>query len=167
MEYINNLLIKYKNKGSIIDTNLLLLYFVGKFNIEWIGKFKRVNKFSIDDFLFVTNFFNYFNKIVTTPHILTEVSNLSKDLPENILSTYFEFIKSEIQILNEQYEESRIVCSQTYFNKLGLTDSGIVKLSNSKEYLIITEDFPLSNRLSSLGVDVININHIRSAEWFQ
>lgn len=164
MDYINNFLKKYKNKGVIIDTNLLLLFFVGKFNIKWIGKFKRVNKFSTDDFYFINNFFNYFNKIITTPHILTEVSNLSKDLPENVLTTYYKFIKNEIEILNEHYEESKIICSQNYFHKLGLTDSGIIKLSK-KEYLVLTEDFPLSNRLASLGVDVINYNHIRSSVW--
>jgi rRNA maturation endonuclease Nob1 len=32
--------------------------------------------------------------------------------------------------------------------------------------LVVTDDFRLSNVLSGLGYDAININHIRSQAWF-
>jgi hypothetical protein len=46
---------------------------------------------------------------------------------------------------------------------MGLTDAVTILLA-SEDRLVITDDFRLSNRLSSIGCDVININHIRVLE---
>jgi len=41
-----------------------------------------------------------------------------------------------------------------------LTDSSIL-LAARNGFLILTDDFPLSNFLASEGLDVINFNHLR------
>jgi hypothetical protein len=49
------------------------------------------------------------------------------------------------------------------YSDLGLTDCVTADVSN--EILVITDDFRLSNILSHLGRDTININHIRMLNW--
>ena len=42
---------------------------------------------------------------------------------------------------------------------MGLTDAVLISLA--ERHLIITADFPLANRIETLGRDVIDFNHLR------
>lgn len=165
MDYYTKLITTYKSHGVLVDSNLLLVYFIGKYDIERIQTFKRTCKYTIEDFQIINKFLGYFNAIITTPNILTEVSNLLNQLPDNCKSYYYKEFKNNILCFNEIYESSVSVCNCVYFEKIGLTDSGIAALSKGK-YLILTDDFPLSSYLQSLDIDFINFNHIRSIKWF-
>ena len=92
MEHINELVVRYQNKGLLIDTNLLLLYFIGAYDPTRIPKFKRTMAFTIDEFWFLVKFLGVFNKLVTTPNVLTEVSNLSGQLAENLRFFYLTLV---------------------------------------------------------------------------
>ena len=160
-EYLRNLLYKYKSKGLLIDTNLLLVYFVGKYDVMLLGKFKRTIAFTIDDFKKLERLFLFFDKIVTTPNVLTEVNSLSNQLPESVKINYYEKITQHIVKLDENYIESKKICELTHFPKFGLTDTGIIELVKGK-YLVLTDDFRLANYLDKMMIDVINFNHLRS-----
>jgi hypothetical protein len=62
-----NLYLKYKSKGILIDTNLLLLLLVGFYDENLIAKFKRTSKYSKEDFQIIRNFILHFEKIIITP----------------------------------------------------------------------------------------------------
>lgn len=49
-EYINNLFNKYRKKGVVVDTNILLLWFVGSVNRSRISQFNRTEKFAPEDY---------------------------------------------------------------------------------------------------------------------
>jgi rRNA-processing protein FCF1 len=159
-EYLKKLFYKYKNKGLLIDTNLLLVYFVGIYDRNLIGNFKRTITFTIEDFEKLQRAFIFFDRIVTTPNILTEVNSLSNQLPENIKLKYFDKIKEQISRLEESYVESKVICELTHFPKFGLTDTGIINLVKDN-YLVLTDDFRLANYLEKIEVDVINFNRLR------
>jgi len=76
---------KHRSKGALIDANLLVLYLVGKTNKRRIRDFKPCDRFETEDFDLLEDLVGYLGKVFTTPHILTEVSNLAKlrgnDLP--------------------------------------------------------------------------------------
>lgn len=160
MDYVRNLLSRYKQKGILIDTNLLLLYFIGQFNLSQITKFKRTSKFTRQDFLILLFVFKQFNKVVTTPNILTEVSNLSNQLPDNLKQAFYSKFADQILDFDERHTSSASICSKDHFVKFGLTDSGIIESAGS-EYLILTDDFKLANFLENKKAAVINFNHIR------
>ena len=160
-DYLRKLLNKYKNKGLLIDTNLLLVYFVGKYDVNLISKFKRTLTFTIDDFNKLQRIFIFFSKIVSTPNILTEVNSLSNQLPENVKLNYYLKMKEQIVKLDERFTESKRICELTHFPKFGLTDTGIIELVKD-EYLVLTDDFRLANYLEKMKMDVINFNHLRS-----
>ena len=73
---------KYRNKGILVDTNLLILYFVGILDRDRIARFKRTQQFSAGDFerlaLFIQNSQNW----IVTPYVLTEVNSLLNSLGE-------------------------------------------------------------------------------------
>ena len=160
--YIEYLLNKYKNKGAIIDSGLLLLYFIGKYDINRIKTFKRTKIYSKEEFFIIARLIvEHFSKISTTPNILTEVSNLSNQLTEELKSKFYETLKTEIVILHEKFFPSETLCKNKYISKFGLTDISI-KLLAGKKYLIITDDLPLVGFLQNKKIPVINWNHIKT-----
>jgi hypothetical protein len=98
--------------------------------------------------------------LVSTPHILTEVSNLSMQMPERDYQDYFRWIARTAAAINERQIESRRIFSNEHFPKMGLTDCGIMELAPNR-YLVLTDDFPLANRLAHMSIDAINYNHVR------
>lgn len=159
------ILAKYKNKGALIDSNLLLLYFVCKYEPNLISSYKRTKIYTLQDYRLIDNIVSYFSKIVTTPNILTEVSNLSTQLPDSKRYDYFREFRNQVSLITESYVASSRACSNDYFSSIGLTDSAIVELAKNN-YLVFTDDFRLVGLLRKTGVDAVNINHLRSLEWF-
>lgn len=164
MDYFVDLLYRYRNKGLLIDANLLLVYFMGCYDPFRIPKFKRTLTFTVEDFHILERAFRFFSKVITTPNILTEVNSLSNQLPEDLKKDYYTKAAEQIVEIEEHYKESGKVCALEHFRKFGLTDSGIIDLVKDK-YLVLTDDFPLANYLQTVGIDVINFNHIRTLSW--
>lgn len=163
-DYYIALLYRYRTRGILIDTNLLLVYFVGRYDPNRLAKFKRTLTFTVEDYYTLERAFKFFNKIVTTPNILTEVNSLSNQLPEEIKTDYYAKMAEQIVNVEEHFQESRKICALEPFKKFGLTDSGIINLVKDK-YLVLSDDFRLTNYLANVGIDVINFNHIRSMNW--
>ncbi len=164
LDYIAALIARYRTKGILIDTDLLLLYFVGSYDPAWIGRFKRTITFTPEDFEQLAALIHYFEIVMTTPNVLTEVSNLSNQLPAQVRGLYFQVFGQLTSQFQETYLPSERICGQPPFLRFGLTDAGIIALAPGK-YLILTDDFPLANFLQSTDVDVINFNHIRPLNW--
>jgi hypothetical protein len=81
--YVDSLIDRYRVKGILIDANLALLYLVGTCDLRLIGdgKYNKLSKYDTEDYHLLLRLKRFFRKAVTTPHVLTEVSNLTNDLP--------------------------------------------------------------------------------------
>lgn len=159
-----SLITKYAKSGVLLDTNILLLYVIGTYDPKRIESFKRTNIFLQKDFTLLCALLNRFEKLVVTPHILTEVSNLSGQIGDVAKSEVFSKISVFISKSEEQYIAAALVCDDPGFNRFGLTDIAI-HLVAKERFLVLTEDFALYNSLSKRGIDVINFNHIRTQQW--
>ena len=164
MSEITNQFQRYRQAGILVDTNILLLLFIGAFDQDLIQRFKRTRQFTVEDYATLTSILGLFDKIATNPHILTEVSNLSGQLGEPARSEYFKKFSSDIILLEEENMASRDVATMQEFVRFGLTDTGIIRLAR-RRYLVLTDDFRLSQYLQNAGVDVVNFNHIRTTNW--
>ncbi len=163
-DYYLKLFEQYRNQGIIVDANLLLLYFIGSYDNRRIGG-KKLQKFTIENFQLLAFIIAFFRKIVTTPNILTEVSNLSSNaLPEKMQPDYFRRIAQQIPLLDEVYSESKQVSSLPAFSKFGLADAAIIYEAPQK-YLVLTDEFPLFGYLQSINVDAVNFNNLRHLNW--
>ena len=129
-DYVVKLIQKYRNVGVLLDTNILLLYFVGSVDPKMIATFKRTqNKgFTEADYYTLIGLLKQFRKAITTPNILTEVSNFLGQLPDHLHHDYFARFATDISTLDEHYLTSSDLALTYEFGQLGLTDSGIIQL---------------------------------------
>jgi rRNA-processing protein FCF1 len=164
-EFIRSLLGRYKQQGILIDTNILLLLFVGTVNRSRISQFNRTEKFTPEDYDLLVRILLFFQRIVTTPNILTEVNSLINGIGEPERSRCLEIFANIVnEKLSEFYIESTSAVNLENFTKFGLTDCGIISIARDK-YLVLTDDFKLANYLQTIKIDVINFEHIRRMGW--
>ena len=151
----------FHKKSLLIDSNLLLLFFIGLYDRTRIGKFKRTAQFTVEDFECLEDFAGQFKEIITTPNILTEVSNLMGHLPDEIRYSFHQQFAHDLRNLHEHYTPSRELGGEKSFPKFGLTDTAILRAA-SRECLVLTDDFRLAQYLGSRNVEFINFNHLRT-----
>lgn len=161
---IRALVQRYRSPDVLVDTNILLLHFVGQFNRELIPRFKRTAQFTVEDYRLLSRLLGLFQKVVTTPHVLAEVNSLSGQLAEPARTEYFTRLAGEIATLDERYVQSAAAAATAPFPRLGLTDAGIALLAR-EAILVLTDDLKLAGYLEKAGVDVINFNHVRWGQW--
>jgi hypothetical protein len=142
----------------------LLLLWIGSFDRTLISRFKRTQKYSAEDFDLLVSLLKRIPSIVTTPHVLTEVSNLAGQLPENIAEEFRSELRIVFDRLNEQNFPCRNVAAETGFITLGLTDCSLTLLARQK-VLVLTDDFPLYANLDAQSMPVINFTHVRSSAY--
>ncbi len=156
------LLARYRQRGLLIDTNILLLWVVGTLNPQRINSFKRTKQyFDPEDFDRLNQLTNYFTTIVTTPSILTEVSSFVNQLSDRERAQGLAILARGIEnVLSEHYQPSRELAQLAAFPRFGLTDCGIVAVARG-QYLVLTNDFKLYQYLAHLNIDVVNFNHLK------
>lgn len=151
----------YASKGLLIDTNLLVLLIVGTINPTQISLHKRTNSYSAEDYNRLITFADRFKIRVTTPNILTEVSNL--------LEGYSYKGKYALDLLERFTQGTKeIVCESlstmhTYpksYLKYGLSDAVIHRVASEK-YLVLTDDLNFCAYLQGNGLLSINFNNLR------
>jgi rRNA-processing protein FCF1 len=163
-DYFLDLLKSYQTKGALVDANLLLVYFVGSYDLTLITKFKRTRAYTEEDFYILASIITFFSKVMTTPNVLTEINSLSNQLPESIKPSYYSEFARRVDTLEESFIDSRQITHSIHFARFGLTDSGIVELVKGK-YLVITDDLRFASYCQNTGIDVINFNNIRDMNW--
>lgn len=152
---------RHRASGVLLDTNLLLLYVVGAHDRDLIPHFKRTASFTAEDFRILTGALDSFGHVLTTPHILTEVSNLAGQFAEPLKQAVFRTFASAIGVLTELQPAAREVSAHTAFPRFGLTDIAILQSGRDK-CLVLTDDFRLSQYLAHEKVEVLNFNHLRT-----
>ncbi|NJL90213.1 MAG: hypothetical protein HC916_10795 [Coleofasciculaceae cyanobacterium SM2_1_6] len=158
---------KYKPKGILVDTNILLLWFIGSVNRQRISQFNRTEKFTPEDYTTLVRVLTSFSKIITTPNILTEISNLViKDIKKPELPRCFEELTEVLSTeasfkLEEYYIESRIATKVNKISEFSLTDCSILELARDR-YLVLTDDSKFAGYLTGSGIDVVNFNNLRN-----
>lgn len=157
------LIAEYRAKGVLIDTNLLVLLAVGLYKPDRISTFNRTRQYTLDDFKLVERIVRGFERLVTTPQILAEADNLTRQLPTREHHAIANVIAALIVRLFEVYVPSSDTVKNERYPDLGLTDCTTIAAADN--LLVITDDFRLSNVLRYLGHDAINLNHLRPAAW--
>lgn len=158
-------------KPILIDTNLLLLFIIGIFSEDAISKTKRLKVYSIDDFRLLRDFLDQAPKILITPNISTEISNLmdlSGEYKKGVFNVFNSFLQNPA--VEEIHLESKLISSRKEFPVYGLTDCGINSLA--KKYIILTDDSRLydyycKHICTSQNPDdeIINFYHIIQLTW--
>ncbi|MCY4244997.1 MAG: PIN domain-containing protein [Gammaproteobacteria bacterium] len=142
-----------------MDTNLLLLFFVGAVNAGYVPKFKRTRKYSEQDYANLCRFLNGFDYIVTTPNILTEVSNLGGHLRGDYRWQFFNHIAMSAQVMQEKYRNSMECAASPMCNNFGLADTVAFSVAGNR-HLLLTDDSALAKYAGARGVDVVHFKNV-------
>jgi hypothetical protein len=159
--YLDSLLDRYIPRGILIDANLALLYLVGGYNLRLVGdgKYNKLSKYDTEDYYLLLRLKSFFKKAVTTPHVLTEVSNLTNDLPEQTKAECLKRFYDTFVGIDELTIPSMDAAQRPEFHFLGLTDSALALVSDM--YLIVTDDARLVKKMNESGLEALNFNHLR------
>jgi len=152
----------------LLDTNLLLLLFIGGKDTSFIKKAKTLSAYTEEDYELLQEFasLNRFTGLLTTPHIITEVSNLLGKERDDIKRIGREAVVEFLARCNERSDSSMQLASSPEFCRLGITDVAIaVAVAANAAIFILTADLPLYLYCSSSGLNVANFNHVRQGSW--
>ena len=97
---------------------------------------------------------------MTTPHILTEVSNFAGQLADRTRTGMFETLSAGIGLFDERHTPASDLVTDPAFPRFGITDTAVLREAKGR-YLVLTDDFRLSQYLQWEGVDVFNFQHLR------
>lgn len=130
-------------------------YIVGTFDQRLIQSFSRTSRFT-EDFIILPTLLNKFEIKITTPHILTEVSNLLGRRRELHYS-----LEAYLTLVREVFNGSTHLVGKSEFVELGIADTAILDVAKDT-YLICTDDGPLYGHLLNKKIPVINFNLLRA-----
>lgn len=161
VDYTSYLVGKYCHKGIIIDTNVMLVYIVGIYNQNYLLKFERTRGYK-EVFEYVYAVLPQFRRHIITPHILTELSNLSMRIQDNRLVEYFSVFSRILGGTAEEYISKDDILNSVLLPKLGVTDLTIIEAAEKYKCLVFTDDWPATGHMRYRGIEVLNLKEIRT-----
>ena len=151
--------------GCFVDSMLLVLLVAGRTDRRIIGKHRRLDTYSDNDYETLLDLIEEMGRIVwVTPNTLTEASNLlgqhASPEREQLLDTLSALIFESREVM----VESAAVAGMERFRELGLADSVLLSAA-SKERPLLTSDGQLHIAALALNAEgAINFNHHRPEE---
>ncbi len=144
-----------------MDTNLLTVLIIGSLGEGEIEKNKKTRDYTSEDFQLLDDLLEGFKGVCSTPHVITETSNLLDWMKGNHREQVFELLTNFIIQHDEYFIRSNELVLNPIFSKLGLTDTCLFQIAKTNNLVLITSDVELYSYASGQGVECINFNHIR------
>lgn len=146
-----------------MDTNLLLLYCVGRCDPYMIPKFtERLSRYDVDDYRLLAQFVTLFKRVVTTPNVLTETVNLI-DKRSGRFNNVLQQLATDVIELEELTISSSHIVSQysRQFLTFGFTDLVLYELAKDS-YLVLTDDKAIWSLIAGSGGSTLNFDQLRT-----
>lgn len=131
----------YSNHGLVIDTNLLILDFVGDYNTSKITSYKRTALYTVKDYYLLQALIKSFRKVIVNQPILTEAFNLIDSLNNIENFKLNQHLIQRLQRFAEVNYTNRDILGMQSFIKYGFADASLDYLSSNN--LILTDDLRL------------------------
>lgn len=159
-----DLIQKYAPRGILIDTNLLVVVLGTRFDAKYPGT-RRAQKYTNADVDLVVNLVVRFGKIIATPQVMAETSNLLKGefvgkKRDEMMSALHRFFCIDDAGFDE-YLPDRKGVDPLVFQRLGFTDATIAVATGRLP--LITADLDLHVAVETSGGDSINFWHLKEA----
>ena len=136
--------------GFLVDTNLLVLLVVGNVNPDLIAKHRRLDGFTVADYVALRDLINLVDRVLLTPNTLTETSNLLGQHGEPERTLLMEGLQALIEGSDEIVIASAQASANPAFPSLGLTDAVLLEAA-SEEMPLITVDAQLYSLATAKG----------------
>ena len=151
------------SSGYFVDANLLVLLVVGRTGRDIIGKHRRLQGYTVEDYDLLLAVVEQAESIVVTPNTLTEASNLLGQHAEPERSSLFETLRTLIENADEIVVSSEIASANANFLRLGLTDAALIEAA-TEDTPLITVDLQLylaALSHNAQAIVAVNFSHLR------
>jgi len=138
-------------RDVIIDTNIFILFLAGQINENRIKNYTRNSLYTKEDYYFLLNVLADYDRIITSPNILTEVDNILNRIGGEDKYKYLVLVKTMYKQTIEKYIKTEKITQNWYFDSLGITDSSILMMAKDCE-LLISGDSSLCDHAKSLNI---------------
>lgn len=152
--------------GVLLDTNILLLLVASQFEPSTVGS-SRLAKYTRRDAELLASVVGRFRRIWTTVHILTETSNLARQLFRGAQRTelfhllYPKFFMQTPDGFSLLKVRSSWIAERE-FVALGFTDAALAAITG-RGRLLLTDDLSLHLTACARGAASLNFTHLREA----
>jgi len=147
----------------LLDANLLVLLIVGAHDRSLIARHKRTKEFTSEDYDLLLSCIEGFDRILVTPNVLTEASNLLRQIGEPLCSQLTGDLGLLVRRVDEEYIASGVAAQNDHYVRLGLTDSVLIECARH-DLPLLTTDFHLYMAVSQSHPEAAtNFNHLRRA----
>ncbi len=144
-----------------IDTNLLLLLVVGHVSRPFIRQHKRLAAFTGRDFDQLSIAVIQADSIVTTPNVMTEVSNLAiQGVLEPYRSQILEVLVTFSGRMIELYRPTADVLRKEDYIQFGLTDSVWLQILDN-DTILMSDDRQLCRAAEARGFVAYHVDDLR------
>lgn len=147
----------------VLDSNLLLLHWCSTFDPMLLRNYKRLSQFEPNDILTLNDALGLMGQLATTPHVLTEVSNLANSLPSWQKRAWGAHFANAIKVISENYQPASELLKDEVVNEFGITDAALANLA--ADHVILTTDGRLVAFLQARKLAAVDFNHLRHAIW--
>lgn len=144
----------------LLDANLAVLLAVGTARRSYVAKHKRLQEYDETDFELLRGFIAKFNRVLFTPNVLTETSNLIRQIKEPARSEAALILAALIDDADERVVASRLAARHRACTRLGLTDAVLLEVAREGAVLL-TADLPLYLAAVQARLDAINFSRLR------
>jgi len=159
---LERLLDEYRGQSLLLDANLLLVLIVGLSDPLLVAKHKKTKgEYNPEDLVLLVDLVHFFASSVTTPHLLTEVSNLLGQSPAGLKKSLFDRFGGVIEAFTEHTIPSKVIAIQNHFAIFGLTDLGILEIASREKCLVVTDDSGFVNYLHQKQIDAFEFRLLR------
>ncbi len=144
-----------------IDSNLLLLYVVGRSSRDIIAKHRRLRQYTAGDYDALLDFLDGVDQVLVTPHTLAETSNLLAQHGEPERSGLFAQLRRLIHESKEVVVSGAAASNNRAFTRLGITDAALLEAITERTPLL-TVDFDLFHEAQQRAPNsAVNFNYLR------
>ena len=147
----------------LLDTNLLLLFVVGRIDPNIVGRHKNLRAYTVADYELLIAQLRKATRILVTPNILTETSNLLAQIGEpdrTQLFTGFQTLIQAMNVIDEFHVPSTTAAGRGEFVRLGLADA-VALVEHDDDFTLLTVDGPLYHAALAAGRKATNFTHLR------
>ena len=151
-----------------IDTGPLLLFLVGSYRRELIGKAKRIKKYDVTQYDILIQFLSG-RKIYVTPGVIAEVTYFAGDIERLNLENFIKCNLSSLKEMGEIHIPLNSIIETNEIIKFGYTDTTLFKGAHVNNGEILTDDHPLCNFCSKMKLKATHMEYIiaRASQFIQ
>jgi len=94
-------------RDVIIDSNIFILFLAGQINENKIEGYTRNSLYTREDYYLLLNILTRYDRIITSPNILTEVDNILNRITGEDKYKYLVLVKTYIHTNNREIYRNR------------------------------------------------------------